>query len=186
MSLTPEYSFFPGGLPYIRDSRNRMHLVYDMLERRDGLFVLNFPSLLTIDFDTPSDRHVADDAVVGHTLTELVSLLQGSDAVFTKHGYPPSATWRIHKTAGGFHAFRMDVAIPPTKQAAALLADLPCDPGYVSLVRNTQTWPIRVSRKRKDEVHIYSVVEEKLGGDICEECRLQVWLYEQMVKKYGN
>lgn len=183
----PKYEFYPGGLPFLRDSKQGQHLVYSMLRRPDGVYVLNFSSLLVIDFDTPSARHVASDAVVGAGLPELQQALSRADAVFERYGFPGGATWRIHKTAGGYHAFRMDLAIPPSKEVADMLLDITCDPGYASLVRNTLTWPIRVSKKSPNEAKVFSVVQEATGpSPICEECRLQIWLYEQMVEKYGS
>lgn len=177
---------FPGGLCYARDEQGRIMLLYEALQREDGVRVLNFPSLLMLDYDTPSLRHHSPSSVIGTSLEDFKKRLLDSDEVFAKYGYPIEATWRIHRTAGGYHAFRMDTAIPPSHRAAAAIYEIGCDPGYAMLVRNTRTWPIRLTRKTKTETVIYTVVEEMFGGtEVCKECKLQINLYGALVRLHN-
>lgn len=179
--------YFDGGLPYERCGEG-LQIPVEVLHRSDGVAVLNMPSLLMVDYDLPSDRHLLKASQTGKSLEHLCTLLRGADALWEKYGLPPGpATWRIHRTAGGYHAFRMDAPIVPDKAACAVLEALNCDPGYVSLVRNTQYWPIRVSRKSADEVAVYTVVEEIFGGEVeCDECRAQIKVYAALVVSYAD
>jgi hypothetical protein len=177
----------PGGTLVHQSAPDQYQVLFKLMTR-NHIAIMNFTSLLMIDFDTPSDRHSFEYSIVGETLEDLKRNLITNDHVFVKYGYPDRATWRIHQTAGGFHAFRMDVTISPEDPVVPdMLTELVCDPGYVALIKNVKTWSIRVSKKNDKEDQVYRVIETAFGGDgiICDECAIQIALYEELVRRHA-
>lgn len=172
------------GARYIVSERGDRTLLTQRLRREDGVMVVNFNSIMIIDYDLPSERHLVNTSEQGASYEKLLLGLAELDNMWGEYGLPSGpATWRIHRTAGGFHAFRLDAPVSAKNgKAHELLFASLCDKRYAGLVRNTKLWPVRTSKKRPEESEVFVVIEDAVSfsGDVVinAECADQLRAYE--------
>jgi hypothetical protein len=160
----------------------RTRVAATILERKDGIRVFNMPTLMMLDFDKPSDRHLRRESITVQSLEDVERRLELADELLERHGLPPGpSSWELYETPGGYHAFRMDAEVPPTPAAAAFLIDIGVDPGYASLVRNTRAWPVRVTPKSEAD---YVARRLRATGEThCSNCLLQLRTHDALIEK---